>query len=169
MDRSASQTVGPYFHEALRWAAGAQVTGVEGERVTLVGRIVDGDGAPVADAMVETWQAPSPAAAASPDGKPHGMARVETAADGTFRISTCVPKGAAPCLEVMIFARGLLKALHTRAYLAGEAEVRADPALAAIAQSPRLASLVARPAGNGEWRWDVKLQGEGETVFFQLA
>ena len=92
--------------------------------------------------------------------------RLETAKDGTFRIETALPGGAAPCLDVTIFARGLLKPLRTRVYLAPEAAVRADPILAAIAGSPRLATLIAKPAGEAEYRWDVRLQGEGETVFF---
>ena len=59
-----------------------------------------------------------------------------------------------------------LKALRTRVYLADEAAVRADPALASIARSPRIRTLVAAPSGDGSYRWDVRLQGEGETVFF---
>ena len=77
-----------------------------------------------------------------------------------------IPAGAAPFLDVSIFARGLLKALRTRVYLADEAAVRADPALASIARSPRIRTLVAAPSGDGSYRWDVRLQGEGETVFF---
>ena len=77
-----------------------------------------------------------------------------------------IPAGAAPFLDVSIFARGLLKALRTRVYLADEAAVRADPALASIARSPRIRTLVAAPSGDGSYRWDVRLQGEGETLFF---
>ena len=77
-----------------------------------------------------------------------------------------MPAGAAPCLEVTILARGLMKALRTRVYIAPEAKVRAEPLLAAIATSPRLATLVAQPGAEGSYRWDVRLQGEGETVFF---
>ncbi len=168
--RSASQTIGPFFHEALRWSGGGDVTfTVPGEAVVLAGCILDGAGAPVTDAMVETWQL-------APDGgepgmatgsmRPHGFGRVETGADGRFRIATSLPGGATPCLEVAIFARGLLKPLRTRAYLAPLERVRGDPALAAIAASPRLATLVARPGAGGEWVWEVRLQGEGETVFF---
>ena len=169
MKRTPSQTVGPFFHEALRWKDGGRVAFAEdGERILLVGRIVDGAGNPVADALVETWQnAPSggPPAAAS-EGNPSGFARVETGEDGGFRIETALPGGTAPYLDVAIFARGLLKALRTRVYLAPEERVRKEPLLASIATSPRLQTLVARPAGPGEYRWEVRLQGEGETVFF---
>ncbi len=168
--RTASQTIGPFFHEALRWPDGARVTFAEGgERIVLTGRVLDGAGAPVGDAMIETWQrsplgrAPAPAEGAS---RPHGFGRIETAKDGTYRLETAMPGGAAPCIEVAIFARGLLKPLRTRVYLAPEASVRADPALAPLAGSPRLATLVAHRAGGGAYRWDVRLQGEGETVFF---
>jgi len=76
-----------------------------------------------------------------------------------------LPGGAAPCLDVTIVARGLLKPLRTRVYLAPESAVRADPAMKPLASSPRLQTLVARPEGN-EFHWEVRLQGEGETVFF---
>jgi protocatechuate 3,4-dioxygenase alpha subunit len=168
--RTPSQTVGPYFHISLPWPDGGQVAFAEaGDKVVLTGRIVDGAGNPVGDAMVETWQrspkgaAPAPAQGAS---RPHGFGRVETAADGTYRIETSLPGGATPCIDLAIFARGLLKALRTRAYLVPEDKVRADPALKPIASSPRLATLVAAPSGAGEYRFDIRLQGEGETVFF---
>ena len=163
--RTPSQTVGPFFHEALRWKDGGKVAlAGDGAPVVLVGRILDGAGAPVSDAMVETWQrlGERPAAAS---GNPRGFARVETQGDGTFRIETRMPPGAAPFLDVTIFARGLLKALRTRVYLASEEAARGDPMVASIAASPRLATLVARRSGD-EYRWDVRLQGEGETVFF---
>ena len=168
--RNPSQTIGPFFHEGLRWNDGGRVGFAEkGERVVIVGRVADGAGQPVGDAMVETWQlsplgsTPAPATGAA---KPNGMGRVETAADGTFRIETLMPGGEAPHLEVTFFARGLLRGLRTRVYLAPEERVRADPALAAMAGSPRLKTLVATPAGKGEYHWEVRLQGEGETVFF---
>jgi protocatechuate 3,4-dioxygenase alpha subunit len=167
--RTPSQTVGPFFHEALRWKDGARVAFSEpGRRVVISGRIVDGAGEPVGDALLETWQR-SPAGAtpaAAAHGNPSGFARLETAKDGSFRIETLMPGGDFPSLDVAIFARGLLKPLRTRVYLAAEGEVRRDPALQAVAASPRLATLVARPAGESEYRWDVRLQGDGETVFF---
>jgi protocatechuate 3,4-dioxygenase alpha subunit len=167
--RTASQTIGPFFHEALRWKDGGRVAFAEkGERIVLTGRMVDGAGEPVADAMVESWQA-SPAntaPAAARDGNPHGFGRVETAKDGSFTIETVRPGGDLPSIDIAIFARGLLKALRTRVYLAEESRVRADPMLAPLAASPRLATLVAKPDGDGRYRWDVRLQGNGETVFF---
>jgi len=162
--RTPSQTIGPFFHEALRWPDGARVTLAEpGERIVLTGRIVDGAGDPVGDAMMETWQ--RALAPASGSAKPHGFGRLQTAQDGSYRIETTLPPDDAPYLEVTLFARGLLKALRTRVYFVTEERVRADPALAALGDAPRARTLVARRDG-AEWRWDVRLQGEGETVFF---
>lgn len=170
--RTPSQTVGPFFHEALRWKDGGNVTFAEpGRRIVLAGRVLDGAGEAVDDALMETWQlsplGKTPASAAG-DGRPHGFGRVETDEDGRFRIETSMPGGEAPCLEVAFFARGLLKALRTRVYLAPEERVRADPVLRAISGSPRLKTLIARSSGGDEYRWDVRLQGAGETVFFAV-
>jgi protocatechuate 3,4-dioxygenase, alpha subunit len=164
--RSPSQTVGPYYAIALPWKNGGHVTGCSGERIVLEGRVLDGAGQPVPDALVETWQAPDRDAKPAPDGKPHGFGRVSADATGHFRIETAMPRGAVPYLDVTILARGLLKHLHTRVYFADEARVRADAAVAPLASSPRLATLIARRSAAGEYRWDVRLQGEGETVFF---
>lgn len=153
MERTPSQTVGPFFHEALRWQAGGPANTIGAKRVVLTGRMFDGAGEPVGDALVEAWHADS-------------FARVETQKDGTFRIETAMPTTQAPYLEIAILARGLLKALRTRVYLAPEDKVRGEPLLATIAGTPRLSTLVACPASEGEYRWDVRLQGEGETVFF---
>jgi protocatechuate 3,4-dioxygenase alpha subunit len=168
--RTPSQTVGPYFALVLPWPDGARVAFAEGgARVSVAGRVLDGEGHPVPDALIETWQrspagtTPQPASGAS---RPNGFARVAADGDGAFRIETAMPGGAIACLEVIVLARGLLKALHTRVYLAPEAQVRGDPALKSIAASPRVSTLVARPVGDGAYAWDVRLQGEGETVFF---
>jgi len=160
MERTASQTIGPFFHEGLRWRDGGVIAFAEpGKRIVLTGRIFDGAGEPVGDAMVEAWQhspsgyAPSPAQGAA---NPHGFGRVETA----------MPGGEHPHIDIAIFARGLLKALRTRVYLEPEDKAGADPAVAALKGSPRLKTLVAAPSAGGEYRWDIRLQGEGETVFF---
>jgi protocatechuate 3,4-dioxygenase alpha subunit len=155
-ERTPSQTVGPFFHEALRWRDGARIApGASGKRIVLTGKVIDGGGNPVGDAMVEAWQS-----------SPHGFGRVETAKDGTYRFETAMPAGTPPSIDIAIFARGLLKPLRTRVYLAGEASARADEVLKSLGNSPRLRTLVATPVGDAQFRWDVRLQGEGETVFF---
>jgi protocatechuate 3,4-dioxygenase, alpha subunit len=169
-DRTPSQTVGPFFHEALRWRDGGRVSFAEtGRAIVLAGRIFDGAGNAVGDALIETWQLSptgTPPAAAGGAARPAGFGRVETAKDGSFRIETSLPGGAAPSIDIAIFARGLLKALRTRVYLAAEERVRADPYLRSLAGSPRVKTLIATRAGESEYRWDIRLQGEGETVFF---
>jgi protocatechuate 3,4-dioxygenase alpha subunit len=166
--RSASQTIGPFFHLGLRWRDGGKVAfPAKGERVVLAGRIFDGAGKAVGDALVETWQAAPAGAKGAARGKsnPFGFGRVETGKDGRFRIETSMPAGAVAAIDVAIFARGLLKPLRTRVYLADEARVRAEPLLKPLAGSPRIATLVARREGS-VYHWDIRLQGVGETVFF---
>jgi len=141
--------VGPFFHEALRWKDAGRVAFAEaGHRLVIAGSLTDGAGQPVTDALLETWQ-------------------LSATRDGTFRVETSMPGGAFPAIEFTIFARGLLKPLRTRAYLIPEAEARKDPALQLLASSARIATLVAHRAGEGAFRWDIRLQGDGETIFFE--
>jgi protocatechuate 3,4-dioxygenase alpha subunit len=154
--RTPSQTIGPFFHEALRWSEGARLApAADSPRVVLRGRIFDGGRSPVGDAMVEAWIA-----------SPRGFGRVETAADGTFRFDLPMPGGPIPCIDIAIFARGLLKPVRTRVYLVPEERARGDRALVELAASPRLKTLIAAPASPTEFHWEVRLQGDGETVFF---
>lgn len=179
MLRTPSQTIGPFFHEALRWAGGERVRFVEkGEPIVLTGRLLDGAGQTLADSLIETWQlSPSGKVPVAPSGETHahGLARVETGRDGTYRIETLMPgskDGGAPYMDVTVFARGLLKPLRTRVYFADEARVRAEPLLESIAATPRVKTLIATAAegtaagGAKVYHWDIRLQGAGETVFF---
>ena len=167
--RSPSQTIGPFFHLGLRWRDGGKVAfSTRGERIVLTGRIVDGAGKAVGDALVETWQAAPKGAKGAARGasNPFGFGRVESGKDGRFRIETSMPAGEVPYLDVSIFARGLLKGLRTRVYLAPRDKVEAEPQMKALAGSKRLDTLIAKRSRGAEYRWDVRLQGEGETVFF---
>ncbi|HLX21945.1 MAG TPA: protocatechuate 3,4-dioxygenase subunit alpha [Usitatibacter sp.] len=168
--RTPSQTIGPYYRFGLRWPEGGNVGfAASGKKIVITGRVFDGAGALVDDALIETWQRdPANAfpAPASGSANPHGFGRSDTLNGGAYRIETLMPGGSPPSIEVTILARGLLKALRTRVYLAAEADVRADPLLAAVAASPRVKTLIATPAGGNEYRWDVRFQGEGETIFF---
>jgi protocatechuate 3,4-dioxygenase, alpha subunit len=176
---TASQTAGPYWHmiDFPEWAdllrAGGGNEGVQGEAVTLIGRVTDGDGAPCGDAMVEIWQA-------GPDGAYeadfHGFGRCATDPNGEFRFRTLKPGPVpgrgntlqAPHIQVVIFARGLMSHVTTRAYFEGEALNATDPALNLVEDSARRATLIAKPEGNGVWRMDIRLQGDGETVFLDV-
>ncbi len=180
-----SQTVGPYLAIALRWPDGPHAVpeGTAGA-VWLRGRVLDGAGAPITDALVETWQAdpdgrfdhPDDPRGAVPSTVPgfRGFGRSETV-DGEFAVLTVkpgrVPDDAgglqAPHVDVSVFARGLLDRVVTRFYFADEADANAqDPVLAALTEAERT-TLLAQPSGDG-YRLDVVLQGEGETVFFRV-
>ncbi len=176
-----SQTVGPFFARDLLWKDGGVVLFPgRNDRITLTGRVFDGNGAPIHDALFETWQAdPAGAFPSGHDGaRPYGYGRVTTDSDGRYEIETVVPgafKGPggetyAPQISVAIFARGLLKALHTRVFLAPLELVKDDPLARAVGDADRLRTLIAVPDARDAkvYRWDARLRGAGETVFLEL-
>jgi len=176
-----SQTVGPFFARDLLWKDGGIVLFPGGgDRITLTGCVFDGNGAPIFDALFETWQAdPSGKFPSGHDGaRPYGYGRVSTDTEGRYAIETVKPgsyKGQngesyAPQISVAIFARGLLKALHTRVFLAPLDLVKDDPLARAIGDPERLRTLVATPDPRDPkiYRWDVRLRGAGEAVFIEL-
>jgi protocatechuate 3,4-dioxygenase alpha subunit len=190
-ERTPSQTVGPYLHIGLvpgqyagREIFGPAVAdpGVQGSRVRIEGRIFDGDGSIVPDAMVEIWQADAEGRYASPaDGRPlksnsfRGFGRCPTDKDGSFHFETVKPGPApgpnkalqAPHINVGVFSRGILKRLFTRIYFADEPANASDPILALV-PADRRQTLIAKPdpARPGLYRFDIRLQGGEETVFF---
>ena len=164
-----SQTVGPFFHDCmLRDDARCDaIVAPEGEpSVRVTGRVLDGDGAGVPDAVIEVSQ-------------PEGFARVGTDSHGGFSFSTVRPRAVpfegramqAPHLSVAVFARGLLNHLFTRIYFEDDASITNDPILRHVPASRR-ETLVARhhrgDSLTGEYRFDIVLQGERETVFFDF-
>jgi protocatechuate 3,4-dioxygenase, alpha subunit len=155
------QTVGPFFAIGLPWDDGpAVVEPGSGAAIALRGTVFDGEGAPVPDAIVETWQAPG-------DGC-RGFGRCPTDGDGGWEIVTRKPDsagGEAPHVAVAVFARGLLDRVPTRIYFCDEQAANAgDPLLSAL-EPARRATLIAA-AESGGYRFDIHLQGENETVFF---
>ena len=173
-----SQTIGPFFHVGLKWDEGNKVAfDSVGEKVILTGIVYDGSGAPIADALVETWQADAagkvPGIGAG--AKPCGYSRAATGSDGRFTIETLMPGACsgpsgekyAPQLHATIFARGLLKAVRTRVFLAAAEAIKGDPL--ARAAGPRAVTLIAaRDAKDASvWHWDVRLQGKDETAFIE--
>jgi protocatechuate 3,4-dioxygenase alpha subunit len=185
-----SQTVGPFLAIGLPWPDGPFVVpeGTEGA-ITITGRVVDGAGEPVPDALVETWQADPDGRFRHPDdprgapGEPgaafRGFGRCPTGPDGSYRIVTLKPGPLpspgggteAPHLDVSVFARGLLDRVVTRVYFPDETAANAaDPVLASIGDPARAAALVARPdpADASRLCFDIYLQGEHETVFFDV-
>lgn len=185
-----SQTVGPFFHLALERPDWSDLTrdGAEGERIVVEGRVIDGEGAAVADACLELWQANTAGRYAHPDdmredkrldAKFRGFGRVCTDAEGRFRFVTIRPGPVpgrgnalqAPHIAVAVFARGLLRQLFTRIYFAEEPLNESDPVLSAIADPTRRRTLIAQRNGAGPpltYRFDLVLQGDGETAFFEL-
>jgi protocatechuate 3,4-dioxygenase, alpha subunit len=173
---TSSQTIGPFWHliEHPEWADLTRF-GAAGHQVTLTGTIIDGDGNPVTDAAVELWQA-DPAA----DERFPAFGRSRTDEAGKFQFKTLRPGPVpgrgnaqqAPHFAVTILARGLLKALVTRAYFAGEPLNETDPLLSSIEDPSRRATLMARADSPDCWRIDIRLQrgklGEPEAVFLDV-
>jgi len=162
---TASQTIGPFWH-SLAEPAQADLTrfGAPGPKLTLTGRVFDGDGALVSDAGLEIWQATPRGSRGFP-----GWGRCATGPDGSFRFITIAPDPVEPCFSVAIVARGLVKPLWTRVYLHDPGN---DPVLLAVPPARRatlIATEVKPGQGPGEWRWDVRLQGDGETVFLEFS
>jgi protocatechuate 3,4-dioxygenase alpha subunit len=172
---TASQTVGPFFNFGLTADQSLGILareGIEGERIRLEFRVVDGDGLPTpGDSMIELWQADAEGRYPS-SGAFYGFGRLETNKQGVCVFETIKPGavgGAAPHINVIVFARGLLKHLFTRVYFAGEPANASDPVLALVPEARRGALLVRQVPGQpNTWHMEIRLQGEGETVFFDL-
>ena len=178
-----SQTVGPFFHDALPWPDGPEVVeeGTPGA-IRVAGLVLDGESSPV-DALVETWQADSEGGFAHPDDPRgavawsgfRGFGRCATDPQGRFSILTLKPgaipgpggRPQAPHIDVSVFARGLLQRVVTRIYFPDEPAANAvDPVLAALDKAVR-DTLVAAATEDG-YRFDIHLQGKRETVFFAV-
>ncbi|CAN5316497.1 protocatechuate 3,4-dioxygenase subunit alpha [soil metagenome] len=178
-----SQTIGPFFAYALtpRAYGGAELAteqvateGVEGERIRIEGTVYDGDGVAVGDAMIEIWQADAQGRFNTAGNAGfNGFGRAEATAEGRFHFETIRPgalpgadgRRPAPHLSVSVFARGILTRLATRIYFEGDPGNADDPVLALV-PADRRDTLIARRDGEGVFRFDIRLQGEGETVFF---
>lgn len=197
LKETPSQTAGPYVHigcfprmcgiEVFDHEFGAEMVSdaTKGERIEIRGTVFDGTGAPLRDALIEIWQADA-------DGLHPGHGELRGEADpafagfgrsagdpdtGEFVFRTIKPgrvpfkTGAlmAPHITFWIAARGINVGLHTRMYFPDEEAANADdPVLARIELKSRIPTLIARPEGPGVYRFDIRLQGEGETVFFDI-
>ena len=182
---TSSQTVGPYLQIGFAALAREDLApaGVSGERISLRGRVLDGDGRPVNDGVVEIWQANAQGKYAHPEDAQdqaveagfRGFGRSLTKSDGGFRFATIKPGpvpgpgGAmqAPHLAVTVFMRGLLKHLITRVYFPDEPANAGDPVLMLVPAERRSTLIARRAAGErGTLEWDIVIQGGNETVFF---
>jgi protocatechuate 3,4-dioxygenase alpha subunit len=188
---TSSQTVGPFFKFALDHPAWSDLTaaGPLGERVRITGRVLDGDGEPVPDALLEIWQANAAGKYAHPndtqdrplDANFRGFGRTCVDDAGRYTFVTIVPGSVpdahghaqAPHVNVSIFARGLLKRLVTRVYFSDRKDANEnDPLLRSISDAAARATLIAaRDASAGDvpaYHFDIVLQGARETVFLDV-
>lgn len=211
--QTPSQTVGPFFHYGLPWKGGADLVGqsdlgaradlfpedhyvlnlappkgpIAGEVIEIVGRVIDGDGAVVPDALIEVWQANAAGRYASPDDPRDwialdedfiGFGRSSTSAEGEYRFRTIRPgrvpgpgnSEQASHVAVSVFGRGLLKRLVTRLYFDDDAHTAEDPILqlVPVERRPTLTARRVEGASPPTYRFDIVLQGAGETVFFDI-
>lgn len=184
-----SQTVGPFYGHALPFPGGEDIAPVDHpDTITVWGRVFDGEGVPLPDALVELWGPGPDGTLPTDDGSMRrdpasggflgrdgvgftGWGRAQTDASGRWYARTLWPGArghSAPYVSVCVFARGLLVHLFTRIYLPGDpAALAADPLLSRLDEARR-ATLVAVREDDGTYRFDIRLQGEGETVFLEF-
>ncbi len=188
LKQTPSQTAGPFFHYALtpeqngypfRSIAHASLapSPVAGERIRVSGQMIDGEGKPLGDALIEIWQADAsgryahPADSRSSNAAFAGFGRTATNGDGRYVFETIKPgaigDGQAPHVTLTIFARGAQNHLYTRIYFADEGDANArDPVLTSV-PADRRDTLIARPVDGG-YTFDIRVQGGDETVFFDV-
>jgi protocatechuate 3,4-dioxygenase alpha subunit len=198
-----SQTVGPFFayglapHSRCDWqpsdtydwkqTAGSNLVTPDatGTRIRIEGRITDGDGIGINDAMIEIWQADAQGRYAAqrdtrarPNTQFKGFGRSATDKNGEFSFDTVKPgsvlgpegKPQAPHIVVCIYSRGMLRQLYTRLYFSDESSNSSDPILALV-PGDRRDTLIAHKQsheGHNVYRFDIRVQGGGETVFFDI-
>ena len=188
---TGSQTAGPFFRFGLDRPEWSDLTAggkAAGKTIRIEGRVVDGDGAPVPDALLEIWQANAVgkyAHSGDRQEKPldpnfRGFGRCATDGEGRYHFVTIRPGAVpgrgnamqAPHVNLRVFARGLLKHVTTRVYFPGEALNATDPVLSTVEDLSRRRTLIADGASaDGSptvYRFDIVLQGKGETVFFDI-
>jgi protocatechuate 3,4-dioxygenase, alpha subunit len=190
-----SQTVGPFFAYGLTPAGRYEwndaftnnlvTSDATGERIRIEGRVFDGEGQPVPDCMLEIWQADAQGRFADPkdkrampNSKFRGFGRCGTDANGDYAFDTIKPgsvpdsdgKPQAPHILLAIFARGMLLHNYSRIYLDGEVANATDPVLALVPSERRDTLIARRARGSGSvvYRFDIYLQGDNETVFFEI-
>jgi len=163
---TTTQTIGPFPHEGWRWAFDSTIgSASKGATVIISGAVLDGDGAPITDAVLEAW---APGAEAADGGQAiPAFRRVPTGDNGEFRFE--LPRPGAlqgePLLFLTLFARGVLKHQFSAVFLEDDAAL-ARSALLAQVPADRRDTLVAKKTDDGQYRWDLRMQGERETVYF---
>jgi protocatechuate 3,4-dioxygenase alpha subunit len=172
-----SQTVGPFFGVGLPFEKGEQIAapGSAGA-IRLEGQVLDGNGEPVPDALLEIWQPDDRGRYYRvADGDATGFGRCRTDSEGAFSFTTVKPgetrapdgREQAPHLNVTVFARGLLRHLVTRMYFPDETDANASDPVLNLVEPARRETLIAKNCG-GALHFDIRLQGDRETVFFAI-
>lgn len=192
LQETPSQTAGPYVHIGLMpsYTGNGQIYDQEigqspiedsaaGEIIEITGSVYDGTGWAMRDALIESWQPDAQGRFAGQDGadpKVTGYCRFAADAEsGEFTLRTVKPgpvalhdgRMQAPHISLWIVARGINIGLQTRIYFEDE-DNSADPLLARVEQRPRVETLIAKKTGPGQYRFDIRLQGDGETVFLDI-
>ncbi|HEV8225159.1 MAG TPA: protocatechuate 3,4-dioxygenase subunit alpha [Rubrobacteraceae bacterium] len=181
-----SQTIGPFYHFALPFPGAERLVDPgDPDAVRIAGTVYDGAGEPVTDAMVEIWQANRSGRYAHPEDDRDdlpleegftGFGRCPTDGDGRYEFVTVKPgvvpgpggRPQAPHIDVLIFARGLLRQLVTRIYFPDEEAANAsDPLLSSIEDPAAHSTLVARQV-DGAFEFDIHLAGDNQTTFFDV-
>jgi len=175
------QTVGPFFGYALPYAKDRELLppGSPGS-IRLQGTVYDGAGHPIPDAILEIWQADADGNVAHETGSLvrdgytfTGFGRTAVGNTGTFTFTTVNPgpteAGAAPFIAVAVFARGLMNRLFTRVYLPEDEAALSQDRLLGSLDAERRRTLIARRDPDGGLSWDIRLQGDGETVFLDFS
>lgn len=183
---TASQTVGPYYHFGLPEIPILPSDDIPGERITLAGQVLDGNGDFINDCMLEIWQANNRGKYDHPEDDQDkqttpgfkGFGRQFVNPEGRFEWITLKPGPVAwmtsgqqaPHINVSVFARGVLKRMATRVYLGDDPGLGDDPVLNLVGDAARRETLIAKPDPGtpGRYTWNITLQGEGETVFLDI-
>jgi protocatechuate 3,4-dioxygenase, alpha subunit len=189
MKQTPSQTVGPFYSIGLTDRAMNRLVSdsTQGQRIRIEGQVIDGDGMPVPDAMIEIWQANAYGRYNHPEDKQEkpldqsftGWGRSGTDPNGCYFFDTIKPGPVpaaeasvqAPHINMTVFARGMLVHAFTRIYFSDEAANKSDPVLNSINHEERRQTLIANrleESGKSIYRFDIRLQGENETVFFDM-
>jgi protocatechuate 3,4-dioxygenase, alpha subunit len=189
-----SQTIGPFFASSLTpgkdyaWVRAIDndlvTADAAGERIRIEGRLLDGEGAPIDDGMIEIWQADAagryahPADKRRPNAKFTGFGRTDTDRDGAYGFTTIKPgpvpgpdgKMQAPHILVALFSRGMPRHCYTRIYFADEVGNANDPILALVPVDRRATLIAQREERDGQpvYVFDIRIQGPNETVFFEV-
>ena len=181
--QTPSQTVGPYFAMGMVLEPEHIMVNdqTQGERISITGQVLDGDGVPVIDALVEIWQPdasgifdhPKDPNRANFDPNFTGFGRSKTEENGLFRFETVKPGAvgnSAPYINARVFSRGMLIHAVTRIYFSDESANESDPVLGSIPSERRSTIIAQRSADNGIviYQYDINLQGENENVFFDV-